>query len=112
MFISGAAFILYNCARLETLLRTFKSRCDSKYYGVLPDLNNVDFSLLKEEEEWELFFVFVLQFQSMVKNVIGDIGSGIIRIHLLCKFITNLSNLFSGYYRRVRILTVSICNRC
>lgn len=45
----GATFILYNSARLETLFRTFDQRVAAGVYQELPDIDEVDFSLLKEE---------------------------------------------------------------
>lgn len=50
----GAAFILYNSARLETLLRTFDEKVKSGYYPELPELDQVDLSLLVEEVSCKL----------------------------------------------------------
>lgn len=46
---SGAAFILYNTARLQTLLASFDHHVQSGYYDTLPAFDDIDFSLLKEE---------------------------------------------------------------
>lgn len=51
------AFILYNSARLETLLRKFQAKVQAGYYVPVPDISEIQFSLLKEEEEWQLFKV-------------------------------------------------------
>lgn len=45
----GAAFILYNYARLSVLFRTYEEKQKTGYYPELPSIENVDFSLLKEE---------------------------------------------------------------
>lgn len=45
----GAAFILYNVARLQSILNTFDEQVSSGAYNKLPTLDQIDFSLLKEE---------------------------------------------------------------
>lgn len=45
----GANYILYNSARLETLLRTFASHVNEGVYEPLPPLEKVDLSLLEDE---------------------------------------------------------------
>lgn len=45
----GAAFILYNVARLHSILSTFEEHVSSGSYNKLPALDQIDFSLLKEE---------------------------------------------------------------
>lgn len=45
----GANYILYNSARLETLLRTFASHVNDGVYEPLPPLEKVDLSLLEDE---------------------------------------------------------------
>lgn len=55
----GAVFILYNIARLETILSTFDERVKKGYYRELPKLDEVNFDLLKEEVE------FIVKIMSM-----------------------------------------------
>lgn len=59
--IKGAAFILYNVARLQKLLYTFDTQVSSGYYKPLPELDQIDFGLLREEvcifEIFRNFFV-------------------------------------------------------
>lgn len=57
--VKGAAFILYNVARLQTLLASFDQQVQSGFYDPLPEFGDVDFSLLKEEVCKQLFFKFV-----------------------------------------------------
>lgn len=45
----GAAFILYNSARLESLLRRFDEKVDNGDYEGLPPIDSIDFTLLDEE---------------------------------------------------------------
>ncbi|GBP80356.1 DALR anticodon-binding domain-containing protein 3 [Eumeta japonica] len=45
----GAAFVLYNCARLETILRTYSDKVFEGVYPPLPPLEEIDFTLLKHE---------------------------------------------------------------
>lgn len=47
--VKGAAFILYNVARLQTLLASFDHQVSSGFYAPLPHIDDVDFGLLKEE---------------------------------------------------------------
>lgn len=49
----GAAFILYNVARLQTLLATFDHQVANGFYNALPDFDQIDFGLLKEEVRCE-----------------------------------------------------------
>ncbi|KAK9886763.1 hypothetical protein WA026_018415 [Henosepilachna vigintioctopunctata] len=99
-----ASFILYNCARLSALFRDFNEKVRNKVYPELVPLDNVDFSLLNQAEEWELFYVYVVQYPLIVKSCIKDMEKGIINIHYLVSFLCNLCSVFSVYYRRVRIL--------
>jgi len=45
----GANYILYNSARLETLLRTFTDQVNAGVYEALPPLEKIDLSLLEDE---------------------------------------------------------------
>lgn len=47
--INRAAFILYNVARLQTLLASFDQKVTKGFYAPLPDFNQIDFELLKTE---------------------------------------------------------------
>lgn len=62
--VKGAAFILYNVARLQTLLASFDQQVQSGFYDPLPEFGDVDFSLLKEEVCKPFQFVFVYFFLS------------------------------------------------
>lgn len=57
----GAAFILYNSARLETLFRTYNQKVESGYYEKLPEFNEESVCRLKEEVNFS-FIVFKTKF--------------------------------------------------
>ncbi|CAG9765919.1 unnamed protein product [Ceutorhynchus assimilis] len=101
----GAAFIFYNCARLTILLKEFNSKSNKGIYPGLPNLDNIDFSLLDQPEEWELLYVYILQYPFVVKNCVRSIEKGIVNPQNLVTFLSSISSVFSVYYRRVRILT-------
>ncbi|XP_055636144.1 DALR anticodon-binding domain-containing protein 3 [Toxorhynchites rutilus septentrionalis] len=101
----GASFILYNYARLAILFRTFEEKTRSGYYPDSPDLSQVDFSLLSEEDEWQLFWVYVVGFPNMLKQALGGEQLAHLSPHLVLNFTSGLVICLSRYYRRVRILT-------
>ncbi|XP_008201296.1 DALR anticodon-binding domain-containing protein 3 isoform X2 [Tribolium castaneum] len=100
----GPSFIFYNCARLSSLLKQFDERVANKLYPELPLLEKIDFTLLNQPEEWEIVYVYILQFPTVVISTVCDIKSGLINLHNLIIFLSNLSSIFSVYYRRVKIL--------
>ncbi|XP_047990162.1 DALR anticodon-binding domain-containing protein 3 [Leguminivora glycinivorella] len=102
----GAAFILYNCARLETIVRTFNEKVDDGTYPPLPDFEHTDFDLLTQEDEWSIIFNFIMGFPSLINNSM-DIREATceFRPHQICGFLCSMVRVFSQYYRRVRILT-------
>lgn len=54
-------------------------------------------------------FNYVLEFPKVVQRCRSeDLAGNIVGPHLICSFLTGLVNVFSVYYRRVRILDVSI----
>ncbi|KAF2894593.1 hypothetical protein ILUMI_11581 [Ignelater luminosus] len=101
----GASFILYNCARLATLFKEFDKRVSDNVYPALPSFENIDLSLLNQPEEWEILFLYVLQFPYIVNNCIKEIMEGRLYIHNLCNILCGMCSAFSVYYRRIRILT-------
>ncbi|XP_066283604.1 DALR anticodon-binding domain-containing protein 3-like [Branchiostoma lanceolatum] len=102
----GGAFILYNCARLATLFKHYQEDVQAGVYPDLPDIGSVDFSLLKEEEEWELLFNYILPYPDLVQGTVVDVNKTRAKIltHQVCSFLIALSRDLSSYYRRVRVL--------
>lgn len=108
----------------------FDQQVAKGYYAPLSEFDQIDFGLLKTEvrlfvsfnfiftfivvvvlfsqqEEWQMFFVYIIGFPSMLERCVNGIENGQISIHLVCTFLSCLSALFSVYYYRVKILTVN-----
>lgn len=98
------AFIMYNSARLETLIEKFEQKVDEGYYQQLPSVSDIDTNLLKEDEEWHLLKL-LLTFPDVIDNAIDEVQNGKISLHFIHKYISALISTFSIYYRRVRLLT-------
>jgi hypothetical protein len=69
--VSGAMFILYNCARLAEILRQFEEKVQLGYYPQLIPYEEVDFLLLSKE-------VSYLSYLNCVARVVSKI------IHFYC----------------------------
>lgn len=63
--IKGAAFILYNVARLQTLLASFNQQVAKGFYAPLPEFDQIDFGLLKTEVGFCFLFLFRSLFYSL-----------------------------------------------
>lgn len=55
-------------------------------------------------------FSYLLSYPSMLQSSVQNVEHGKVAPHLVCSFIMAMCSCFSVYYRRVRILTVCICN--
>jgi len=86
-----ATFVLYNLARIVQLLES--ANFDEKL--------NADFSLLQEEEEWELVFVFLSRYKHLLSELVSTTD---VKVGRLVQFLTGLSQVFSRYYNRVHII--------
>jgi arginyl-tRNA synthetase len=93
------AFILYNSARLETLLATFSQ----KNYPPLPSLQEVNLDLLTDDGEWELL-KYLLILPDTLEKSLCDILNGHIALHTLYKYLEGFVNSFSNYYSKKKIL--------
>lgn len=62
------------------------------------------------QEEWQIAIVYVAGYGNLIEKSLADIENGKIAPHLVCSYLCGLVGLFSVYYRRCRILTVS--NNC
>lgn len=98
------AFILYNSARIETLLKSFNEKVASGYYQPLPELDDIDMNLLTDNEEWIMLKQLMI-FPDVIKSSIGDLKNGKIGLHLLYKYLQNLAIAFSNYYSKKKVLT-------
>lgn len=97
-----ATFILYNYARLIQIFRIFEEREDK--YGALPNVSDIDFGLLTEDEEWELIFTYILGYPEVIHSSVSDMFKGRMSGIKLCQFLLGISNVMSRYYNRVKIL--------
>lgn len=98
------AFILYNSARLETLIDSFDKKVLDGFYPELPPLAEIDLNLLKEPEEWQILR-HILIFPDLIERSMIELTDGKVHIHLIYKFLSSMASTFSVYYRRVRLLT-------
>ena len=64
-----ASFVLYNNARIVQIFGSLYSNSTSGEACPLPSLGDIDFSLLKEEEEWELIFNGILPYLDLIDGV-------------------------------------------
>ncbi|KAI8116703.1 hypothetical protein FF38_09941 [Lucilia cuprina] len=101
----GASFILYNSARLETILRTFQERIEEGEYEPLPPIESIQWQLLIEEEEWQLVYAYLAGFPNLIDRCLEQLERGLCSTHLIIHFLHGLVAIFSVYYRRIRILT-------
>ncbi|XP_073829415.1 DALR anticodon-binding domain-containing protein 3 [Musca autumnalis] len=101
----GASFLLYNSARLESLLRTFEERIERRSYEPTPEISDIDWNLLNEEEEWQLVFAYLAGFPDLIDRCLEQLERGMCATHLIIRFLHGLVAIFSVYYRRIRILT-------
>lgn len=100
----GGIFIQYNFARLSGILETFDQKVKEGYYESLPPIDDVDFSLLKFEEEWNLLN-FVLAFPRLIEEIFCSVVSRhSFPASRICIMLTKLSSCFSVYYSRIHIL--------
>lgn len=98
------AFILYNSARIETLMEKFRQKVEEGYYMNVPGAHEIDTSLLQEVEEWKLFKL-LLTFPDVLERAVNELPQGRVNIHFVHKHLSELASVFSVYYRRVRLLT-------
>ncbi|EDW82097.1 uncharacterized protein Dwil_GK25318 [Drosophila willistoni] len=100
----GAAFILYNSARLETLLRSFNAQVKAGVYQPLPPLNEIDFSLLEDDLDWQLIYGYLLAFPHVAESTLVQLQRGLCGVHTLVHFIADMARQFSRYYRNKQVL--------
>ncbi|XP_017050816.1 DALR anticodon-binding domain-containing protein 3 [Drosophila ficusphila] len=100
----GASHILYNSARVETLLRNFATLVQDKTYDPLPPLEAIDCSFLDGDIDWELIYVHLLKFPEVLETVMAQVRKGLCGVHLLVHFTDNLASAFSRYYHDKKVL--------
>ncbi|XP_033103074.1 DALR anticodon-binding domain-containing protein 3-like isoform X2 [Anneissia japonica] len=103
-------FVMYNYARLSTLFKKFEERVNQGFYPSLPNISEVDFNLLREEEEWHLFFQYILPYPDIITEVLEPVFHSVgpriqLQTHKVCGFLVNLSRDLSAYYSRTHVLS-------
>jgi len=93
-------FVMYNKARLTKLLATFDEQVERGVYPAVPtDLDQIDFALLIEPEEWELVWGHL----TVVEEVINHC-SKVLSLHKMVHLLYSLATTYSRYYNRVKML--------
>ncbi|XP_076240718.1 uncharacterized protein LOC143183151 [Calliopsis andreniformis] len=103
--MKGASFILYNIVRIKAIMEKYNQKRLAGEYPDLPNVDDVDFSLLNTEEEWELVYNFIIGYQQMIKSCLRHEVNFQTNPQVICIFLSTLCQKFSVYYHRVRILT-------
>ncbi|KAI8745608.1 DALR anticodon-binding domain-containing protein 3 [Biomphalaria glabrata] len=105
------SFILYNTARVAALLNQFNEKVSKGFYPPLPPVDEVNFALLREEEDWELVFLFIAEFPTIVKQTVEVVfpkdGKYLAKIHThkITKFLESFCKCLSAHYSRYHILS-------
>ena len=93
-------FVMYNKARLTRLLATFDDQVKKGVYPPVPTyLEQIDFSLLIEPEEWELVWGHLVWVEEVINHC-----SKVLSMHKLVHLLYSLATTYSRYYNRVKML--------
>ncbi|KAH8387547.1 hypothetical protein KR093_007717 [Drosophila rubida] len=101
----GASFILYNSARMGTLIRLYDANKDTTKSDAAgqPPMDAI-LQKLTEEVEWELIYGYLLSFPDVVESTLTQLKQGHCGVHLLVRYIINLASTFSRFYRKYKVL--------
>ncbi|XP_063401813.1 DALR anticodon-binding domain-containing protein 3-like [Mytilus trossulus] len=105
----AGAFVMYNCARLATLYKHFEENVSKGIYPPLPEISSIDFSKLREEDEWELLYNYICIYGDLIaetteKFIPEDSIISKTHTHKVCNFLVSLSRHLSSYYSRTHVL--------
>ncbi|KAG8272924.1 DALR anticodon-binding domain-containing protein 3 [Homalodisca vitripennis] len=98
---TGAPFVLYNYARLSAILEKFDYCVAESMFRPLPSLDDINYSLFTEEDEWSLVFDLLAEWPAVVTECQNLTRPG---LHRLTGFLSTLASIFSVYYRHTRVL--------
>ncbi|XP_066603126.1 DALR anticodon-binding domain-containing protein 3 [Prorops nasuta] len=101
----GATFILYNLARITAILEKYREKEANDEVSALPDINEIDFAQLDEEDEWNLIFNYVMRYHDIIEDCIVHEPNFETNPQIICLFLLRMCQKFSIYYRHTRILT-------
>uniref|UniRef100_T1JH29 DALR anticodon binding domain-containing protein n=1 Tax=Strigamia maritima TaxID=126957 RepID=T1JH29_STRMM len=87
--IKSGSFVMYNYARLASIIHKFDDLVQSHQYPPMAEINEVQFSLLRREEEWLLIRDYLMYFPYVVNEVICEIG-GHPPVHKVSIFINKM----------------------
>ena len=91
------------------MLQSFEAQ-NEKYGNILP-IKEIDFSHLREPEEWEIVINVIVPYLDTIATLCDiQISDGSFADTLnkclshLCAHLSRLANIYSKYYRRVKVL--------
>uniref|UniRef100_A0A0P4W1W5 DALR anticodon binding domain-containing protein n=1 Tax=Scylla olivacea TaxID=85551 RepID=A0A0P4W1W5_SCYOL len=102
-----ASFMLYNYARLCSIFDHFEQCVQQGDVAPLPPVEDVDFSLLRNDEEWDLVWLYLLRWPEIVEEVAMGVAGGSRRPKTahISRFLYSLSHRWSEYYCRHQVLS-------
>ncbi|XP_065846681.1 DALR anticodon-binding domain-containing protein 3-like isoform X2 [Oscarella lobularis] len=109
----AGAFIVYNYARLCTLLENFSTAVKKEIYEPLGEVSQADFTLLLDDGEWDILFRGLCQYhlavkdveKNLEKNLVSQATSLSLQLNKVSLYAFAMVQKFSSYYGRVRILS-------
>ena len=111
-----SSFVLYCCARMNTILEKFDSMvAQGIYKHPLTPLNELNFfNLLKHDLEKKLCLDYLFKYEGYLNEIRDSLCSTAsesiklekVQCNKLLKMVVDMSNLFSKYYSKIHILEV------
>ncbi|KAK7026705.1 DALR anticodon-binding domain-containing protein 3 [Halocaridina rubra] len=100
------AFVLYNYARLRMIFKSFEEQVADNALAPLPTIEDVDFSLLKYNEEWVLVWQYIIRWPEIVQEFALTFTENVanMKTSVMIKFMHSLSHHISTYYSRFHVL--------
>ena len=99
---TSANFVMYNYCRLSNLLKIYSDKVENGFYPSLPNLEDVDFSLLQEKSE--LLLINQIWKFGDIKHSMSDFSLKSFKPHLAIIYIQQLCSIFSKFYNRFHVL--------
>jgi len=102
-------FILYNYSRLSTLVRKFEDEQKLGKYPALPSIDEIDFSHLREEQEWRIFMKYIFAYPLLLNDLKESIMN-CTTLHInppinkVTLFMSGMARDVSSYYHQTKVL--------